>query len=683
MKFVYPEFLWAFGVLIIPIIIHLFNFRKYKTLYFSSLRFIQFVDQQTRSTQKLKHLLVLTARILAFSFFVIAFSQPYIPASNSNSKGGKPVISIYIDNSFSMAMKGTEGELISEAREMARTIISKASLETRFLLVTNEMSGIEQHLVTKIDALERLDKIELNPITRNIADVIEWQKNTIKHEQETNQKIGVQQFIILSDFQKNTTDFSKLKADNTSYYYPIKLTPQDASNVFIDSVWFTSPIQKIGENNELNIRIRNSGKNDLSNLELHLEISSTKRDIFVDVKATDQTTTTVNYTESKEGFKKGVVSINDKQFFSDDDYYFSYTVAKKSNLLIINGANAVNNISLVYQLDNFYQIEQIDQSSFTTDFLKNKDLIVLNGAKEITSGLSDELVDYSKNGGSLALFPGENIELNGWNNLLSELNMPRLGKEISEGLKIKSINFDDQFFASVFEKKPENLNLPSVAKAYNSTSSFKTQAVGLINFQNGKPLYLRSTGTYNVFLFTSSLLPSYGSFTSNALFSTLLLRTAELSKRKTPISLIIGEESNFPVYSKSKSESPIRLKNDKIDFIPSTSQKGEATYIFLNGMEAIENLVAGTYDLIDDQKIGVISLNYNRKESDINAYTPSEITSLLENQGIEHIKLSEVNEGQSLMHIDIEKPYEYWRLFLILALLFILTEMALLKFWKK
>jgi hypothetical protein len=545
------------------------------------------------------------------------------------------------------------------------------------------MSGIEQHLVTKIDALERLDKIELNPITRNITDVIEWQKNTIKHEQETNQKIGVQQFIILSDFQKNTSDFSKLKADKNAYYYPIKLTPQDLTNVFIDSVWFTSPVQKIGENNELNIRVKNSGKNDLTNLELHVDISSTKRDVFIDVKANDQTTTTVNYTEAKEGFKKGVVSINDKQFFSDDEYFFSYTVSKKSTILLINGENAVNNVALVYQLDNFYQTEQVDQSSFTTDYLKNKDLVVVNGAKEITSGLSEELVEYTKNGGSIALFPGENIEFNGWNTLLSELNMPRLSQEISEGLKIKTINFDDKFFASVFEKKPENLNLPSIAKAYNSTSSFKTQAVGLINFQNGKPLYLRSTSPYNVFLYTSSLIPSYGSFTSNALFSTLLLRTAELSKRKTPISLIIVEESNFPVYSKSKSESPIRLKNDKIDFIPSTTQKGEATYISLNGMEAIENLRAGTYDLIDDQKIGVISLNYNRKESDVNAYTPSEISTLLENQGIEHIKLSEVNEGQSLTHIDIEKPYEYWRVFLIFALLFILTEMALLKFWKK
>ena len=128
MKFVYPEFLWAFGVLLIPVIIHLFNFRKYKVLYFSSLKFLQFVDQKTRSTQKLKHLLVLLSRILAFSLLIFGFAQPYIPAAKDKSTGGKPVIAIYIDNSFSMSMKGTEGELISEAREMARKIITEASL---------------------------------------------------------------------------------------------------------------------------------------------------------------------------------------------------------------------------------------------------------------------------------------------------------------------------------------------------------------------------------------------------------------------------------------------------------------------------------------------------------------------------------------------------------------------------
>ncbi len=684
MKFVYPEFLWAFGVLIIPIIIHLFNFRKYKVLYFSSLKFIQFVDQQTRSTQKLKHLLVLIARILAFSFLVIAFAQPFIPAAKDNSKGGKPVIAIYIDNSFSMSMKGTEGELISEAREMSRKMITEASLDTRFMLVTNSLSGIEQRLVTKLEALERLDKIEVNSMVRNIGDVIEWQRNAIQRENETNQKIGVIQYVVFSDFQKNTSDLSKIKADEEAFYYPIKLTPLETSNIYVDSVWFTSPVQKIGESNELNVRVKNSGDHDLTNVELHFEVENTRRDVFLDIPANNNTTTVINYTEQKEGFKKGKVSVNDKQFYFDDEYYFSYTVAKKANILILNGENAVNGISLVYSLDNFYSVEEINQTSFTSESLSEKDLVIINGSKDIPSGLAEDLIDYAKEGGTLALFPGEEIaSTSGWNTFLSSLKMPILGTTFTEGVKIKNINYEDVFFKSVFEKNPENINLPSIAKAYRSNSFSSSQSIGLINLQNGNPLYIRSLGSLNVFLYTSSLTPSYGSFTSNALFSTILLRTAELSKRKNPISLIIGSDSRFPIYSKRKSETPIHIKNKQIDFIPQISRKGSITYLSLSGLEAIENLKAGTYSIIDETVKGILSLNYNRNESNVIAFDNEEIVSLFEAQGIKNITLSEISEGQSLTKIDLEKPYEYWKMFVVLALLFIIIEIALLKFWRK
>ncbi len=684
MKFVYPEFLWAFGVLIIPIIIHLFNFRKYKVLYFSSLKFIQFVDQQTRSTQKLKHLLVLIARIFAFSFLVIAFAQPFIPAAKDNSKGGKPVIAIYIDNSFSMSMKGTEGELISEAREMSRKMITEASLDTRFMLVTNSLSGIEQRLVTKLEALERLDKIEVNSMVRNIGDVIEWQRNAIQRENETNQKIGVIQYVVFSDFQKNTSDLSKIKADEEAFYYPIKLTPLETSNIYVDSVWFTSPVQKIGESNELNVRVKNSGDHDLTNVELHFEVENTRRDVFLDIPANNNTTTVINYTEQKEGFKKGKVSVNDKQFYFDDEYYFSYTVAKKANILILNGENAVNGISLVYSLDNFYSVEEINQTSFTSESLSEKDLVIINGSKDIPSGLAEDLIDYSKEGGTLALFPGEEITpSSGWNAFLSSLKMPTLGSPFTEGVKIKNINYEDIFFKSVFEKNPENINLPSIAKAYRSNSFSSSQSIGLINLQNGNPLYIRSLGSLNVFLYTSSLTPSYGSFTSNALFSTILLRTAELSKRKNPISLIIGSDSRFPIYSKRKSETPIHIKNKQIDFIPQISRKGSITYLSLSGLEAIENLKAGTYSIIDETVKGILSLNYNRNESNVIAFDNEEIVSLFEAQGIKNITLSEISEGQSLTKIDLEKPYEYWKMFVVLALLFIIIEIALLKFWRK
>jgi len=684
MKFVYPEFLWAFGVLLIPVIIHLFNFRKYKVLYFSSLKFLQFVDQKTRSTQKLKHLLVLLSRILAFSFLIFGFAQPYIPAAKDKSTGGKPVIAIYIDNSFSMSMKGTEGELISEAREMARKIITEASLETRFMLVTNALSGIEQRLVTKLEALERLDKIEVNSMVRNIGDVLEWEKKAIQHDHETKQKIGVKQFIVFSDFQKNSSDLRKLQADTEAFYYPIKLTPLETSTIFVDSVWFTSPVQKVGESNELNVRVGNHGKDDLTNVQLHLEVGAIKRDVFIDILANNKTVTVINYTEQNEGFKQGKVSVNDKQFFYDDEYFFSYNITKKSNILLINGENSTNGISLVYSLDNFYSVEEIPQNSFTNDLLSEKDLVIINGAKEIPSGLADDLEEYSKEGGSLALFPGEDVlPSSGWNSFLISLKMPTLGKVFMEGVKIKEINFEDAFFKSVFEKNPEHLNLPTIAKSYRTNAFRTSQSIGLIYLQNGSPLYIRSLGSFNVFLYTSSLSPTYGSFTSNALFSTILLRTAELSKRKTPLSLIIGTDSRFPIYSKAKSESPIHLKNKDVDFIPQTEEKGSITYLSLNGLEALEILKSGTYSIMDESSRGIVSLNYNRKESEIEAFENNEIISLFEAQGVKNITLSEISEGQSLTKIDLEKPYEYWKTCIILALLFILIEMALLKFWKK
>ncbi len=374
MKFVYPEFLWAFGVLLIPVIIHLFNFRRYKTLYFSSLKFIQFVDQQTRSTKNLKHLLVLISRLLAFTFIVIAFAQPYIPTSGKSDKGGKPVLAIYIDNSFSMTLKGTEGELISEARELARKMIQKAPADTRFMLVTNNLSGVELRLTTKIDALERLDKIKESPLFRPLSMVIEKMKGSLKREKETNQKLGMEQFVLFSDFQKKSFDPEFFTEDTEVFYHPIKLVPQDASNLVVDSVWFTSPIHKIGTSNELNVRVSNKGKNDLTNVELHLVVGNIKRDVFIDLEANSYSTTVINYPEQALGIQKGVVSVNDKQFFQDDDYYFNYQVSSNSNVLIVNGENAVSNISLVYSLDNFYAVKEIQQNEFMLDALKEIDL---------------------------------------------------------------------------------------------------------------------------------------------------------------------------------------------------------------------------------------------------------------------------------------------------------------------
>ena len=313
MKFVYPEFLWALFSLAIPIIIHLFNFRKYKVLYFSSLKFIQRLEQQTRSTQRLKHLLILALRLLALTALIIAFAQPYKVVENSQSKGGSPVIAIYIDNSFSMTAKGAEGELISEACEAARGIVMKAAADVRILLNTNTMGGLEQRLITKAEALEMIDKIKPTALNRSIDNVLDWQRSFLDREEESGEKLGSRQYLILSDFQKSTSKFKNIKKDEVGFYYPIQFTPQEQGNLFIDSVWFSTPIHRVGQNSELTVRMINSGKESLTNAELSFKSGSIQRDVFVDFPAGKKVETVINFTEKQAGYQSATLTINDKQ----------------------------------------------------------------------------------------------------------------------------------------------------------------------------------------------------------------------------------------------------------------------------------------------------------------------------------------------------------------------------------
>lgn len=61
-------------------------------------------------------------RILAITMMVLAFAQPYIPSKKQSLPGQISVISIFVDNSFSMEAAGSKGRLLDEARLKAAEI---------------------------------------------------------------------------------------------------------------------------------------------------------------------------------------------------------------------------------------------------------------------------------------------------------------------------------------------------------------------------------------------------------------------------------------------------------------------------------------------------------------------------------------------------------------------------------
>ena len=95
--------LWLFGLfaLLIPIVIHLFNFRRYKTVYFSNVKLLQEIRKKTKRESQLLQLIVLFLLMIAITFLVLAFAQPYVPQQDKQTTDGN-LVAIYVDNSFSM-----------------------------------------------------------------------------------------------------------------------------------------------------------------------------------------------------------------------------------------------------------------------------------------------------------------------------------------------------------------------------------------------------------------------------------------------------------------------------------------------------------------------------------------------------------------------------------------------------
>ncbi len=229
MQFLFPGFLAALAVLTIPIIIHLFYFRRFKRVYFTNVRFLKEVKEETSNRQKLRNLLVLLMRCLAIAAMVLAFAQPFIPLSNGVKKGERAV-SVFVDNSFSMNALSKEAPLLELAKNRAREIVAAFAVEDRFQILTNDFEGRDQRLVSKEDALSRIEEIRTSPASRDLSKVLIRQQQCLNTGKQEN-KLA----YLVSDFQANIADLANFR----DTLIAVNLVPMRAvqeRNVSVDSV---------------------------------------------------------------------------------------------------------------------------------------------------------------------------------------------------------------------------------------------------------------------------------------------------------------------------------------------------------------------------------------------------------------------------------------------------------------
>jgi hypothetical protein len=122
------------------------------------------------------------------------------------------------------------------------------------------------------------------------------------------------------------------------------------------------------------------------------------------------------------------------------------------------------------------------------------------------------------------------------------------------------------------------------------------------------------------------------------------------------------------------------LKSEHYDIIPSERFVAGKKQLYLH--EQLKQ--AGNYLLTaGDKTIAALSFNYGNKESYPSIYSSKEVEEILQKNNITGIKInSSSNQKISNIVQEIQLGKSYWKHCIILALLFLLMEILLIKFLK-
>ncbi len=679
MEFVNPGILFGLFAIAIPVVIHLFNFRRFRKVYFTNVEFIQELKLETRKQSNLKHLLVLLARMLAVAAIVLAFARPFIPVDENMLRlQDENSISIYIDNSFSMQAESEDGALLQTALGKAREIASVYKSSDRFQLLTNDFEGRHQRFVSKEEFLDLLDEVDFTPVVRNLAQV----QVRVDDLQKTG-SAKVKSAYILSDFQKHFLTPSGTGGDSLMQTYFIPVQADDTDNLYIDSCWFESPVLQVNQLVKLHVRVQNSSAGTFEDVPVKLKINGVQRALAsFTVAPFDEAIIVLTYTNAESGIQTGELEINDYPVSFDDHFYFSYRVDPGINVLCIYERSPNFYLNSLFGKDTVVRFENSSVNQLNFSSLQDYQLIILNELDQLSSGLSQELARFLRAGGSVVILPPASIENDTYESFLAAINAARYAGLDTTRQRIGEVNLSHPLYAGVFDEVPENMDLPVVSRHFRLRLMPGSKQEELLKLQSGEIfLAVCPVDRGRLYLSAVPLDPVFSGFPQHAIFVPTLYKIAVSSVIPHELYYVLGKNELIRVESRKRSQDEvmkIRNSDGTFEIIPEQRRVGHMEDLFVYEQIA----ASGNYFLIHaGETTQGLSFNYDRRESEMAFYPTDELKRIIADRqlvGTAVLDPADKPFAQSLA--DLSRGIQLWKWFVLAALGFLLAEVLLLRF---
>ncbi len=679
MIFLRPEFLYGLLALSIPVIIHLFNFRKHKKLYFSDISRLKTIATHTRKEQKLKHLIVLLLRMLAILFIVLALAGPELKEDKLSAASN--TTAIYLDNSFSMMAEGQNGRLFESARQYALQVIEGSGENTNFIILSNDNDGHPNRVLGREASTSELEKMEISYNSKKISHVIASRNRILQNSDLQNCDT-----YIFSDFQAYTSNILALPEDSINNYFIIPFGHLQNKNIYIDSCHINTPDLMIEKVIALSVWIKNDSDTDYEKVPLKLSINGQQKAVAgIDLKAGTSKQVILNFTVSKTGWQYGLIEIEDFPITFDDHMYFAFEVKHNIEVLIIGSKENNKYLKKFYSSDDIFQISEMRYQTIDFGKFKNFDLVILNGIPLISSGLTSHAKQYITDGGNLLFIPPKAETTDDISVFLKDMNSGKVVRFDTTETRVSRLKLSNNLFSESITKVPQNADLPTIKQHYIFNFPTSSGVETLVSLLSGDDfLSKKNIGSGQFYILSVGLDESFGNFASHLLFVPVMHGVASKGSSIENLFYTLGKNHNITLNIDNSivSESPFFLSSPHTQPYIIPGQKHKNGKLVLSLKDVI--LMNGYYNLMaSDSIISVIAFNYNRDESEMKYNDIDEITEMFEKSDLVYFTILNTSDPNYSEIINaLQKESDFWKLFIIFALSVIFIEILILRFWK-
>lgn len=674
MIFVNPLVLIGLIAAVLPLLVHLFNFRRPRRLEYSSLSLLRSIQKMAVQRVRIRNWLLLILRTLALCALVFVFARPTLVGSSGTQFFGRSSVSMVltIDASLSMMQRDSEGTRLDQAKAMAQSIAQSAAPGDEIFIMRSDAQQLEP--------LNDLMGLQPTYVTTAAVSAIRQAAELLSQEATHPNRV----VYYLGDFQESTLVDSlqaSLQEGVRVILIPVGGT-EVRPNVGIADVRVVSRIVDPGTPIVVEATVVNHGASPIDDYAVSLYLED-RRVAQTSVALAPEVPVRVLLRGAAEtrGWIAGHVVTEDDGLAEDNQRYFTLNVPERRDILVIHGRSAqTSHVELALSLQNEsggLQATKIPQRGLAAASLSQYSAIFLIGPDELSSGEVGRLDQYVQDGGGLLIFPGADpVPVN---ILMEAFGAGRVAIQERE-TSIESADFEHPLFEGVFTASERTQRLEAVrvhraaryvpgAAAEQTLITLLGQAPLLqeIQYKNGHILFLAVAPEL-----------SWSDLPVRGLFVPLMYRAAHYLSAGGSVQgeeVLVGEQATIRV---AAVQGQITLEMpDGIEQMPTERQVFGASLI-----EFEADSPGITRVQVEDSPVRLVSVGLDPRESRLSYAEPEEASDLLEEALGIPVDVLEIDSQDDDAMRQARAGVELWRHFLVLALLLLAAEMILASRWR-